>query len=634
MGDFVHRELKLLASALAGLWLSLGWQVAPAPAIIVAPANPSIGVGQTQQFTASGARAPTAAVSAGGQYTCVLLPDGTAQCVGRNQFGQLGNGTLNDSSVLVAVNGLTTATRVAAGDEFACALLGDGTVRCWGLGESGQRGDGTFGTFAPSPVAVSGLTGAVAVASGYGHACALLGDGTMRCWGENVEGQLGNGTTANPSTGPPGSSVPVAVSGITGAASITTGAYHTCVLLGDGTVRCWGRNGQGQLGDGTLTNSATPVPVAGITGVAAVSGGGSHTCALLRDGTVHCWGENVDGQLGTSTAGEVSTTPVRVGGITGAIAVTAGWQHTCALLGDGTVQCWGRNLEGQLGNGTTTSSTTPVRVVDLTGAIAVTGGWWRHSCALLSDSSVKCWGAVGADNAFGQLGNGSTTGSATPVTMTGTGVTWASSNTTVATIDATGLATGRSGGSTTITATDGSGASASTTLTVRDLVALSVVPAGTGSGTVTSSPLGITCGTDCSEPYDRGTSVTLTAAPATRSIFIGWSGCDTVADTTCTVTMNASRSVIATFDLQRFTLTVNKTGTGSGTVTSSPPGIDCGPDCTEPYTIDTVVTLTATPNVLNVFTGWSGCDTVADRTCTVTMGSARSVAAGFLGFPF
>src|SRR2546427_92202 len=356
VGDFVHRELKLLASGLGGLWLSLGWQVAPAPAITVAPANPSIGVGQTQQFTASGARAPTAAVSAGGQYTCVLLPDGTAQCVGRNQFGQLGNGTLNDASVLVAVNGLTTATRVAAGDEFACALLGDGTVRCWGLGESGQRGDGTFGTFAPSPVAVSGLTGAVAVASGYGHACALLGDGTMRCWGENVEGQLGNGTTANPSTGPPGSSVPVAVSGITGAASITTGAYHTCVLLGLGTVRCWRRN-----------------------------------------------------------------------------------------------------FEGQLGNGTATSASTPGRVVDVTGAIAVTGGWWRHSCALLSDSSVKCWGAVGADNAFGQLGNGSTTGSAAPVTMTGTGVTWASSNATVATIDATGLATGRSGGATTITAADGSG---------------------------------------------------------------------------------------------------------------------------------------------------------------------------------
>src|SRR5439155_8096657 len=143
-------RLKLVASCVVALWLMLVGQ--RADAVTVTPANPAITVGQTQQFTASGARAPTAAVSAGGQYTCVLLPDGTAQCVGRNQFGQLGNGTLDDSSVLVAVNGLTAATRIAAGDEFACALLGDGTVRCWGLGESGQRGDGTFGTFAPSPV--------------------------------------------------------------------------------------------------------------------------------------------------------------------------------------------------------------------------------------------------------------------------------------------------------------------------------------------------------------------------------------------------------------------------------------------------------------------------------------------------
>src|SRR2546428_1957591 len=125
----------------------------------------------------------------------------------------------------------------------------------------------------------------------------------MRCWGENVEGQLGNGTTANPSTGPPGSSVPVAVSGITGAASITTGAYHTCVLLGDGTVRCWGRNGQGQLGDGTLTNSATPVPVAGITSVAAVSGGGSLTCARLRGGPRHWLRANAGGDPRTGTPG-------------------------------------------------------------------------------------------------------------------------------------------------------------------------------------------------------------------------------------------------------------------------------------------------------------------------------------------
>jgi hypothetical protein len=278
-----------------------------------------------------------------------------------------------------------------------------------------------------------------------------------------------------------------------------------------------------------------------------------------------------------------------------------------------------------------------VRVGGITGAVAIAAGQGGlHTCALLADGSVKCWGALGAGNDVGQLGNGSTTGSATPVTMTGTGgtgVTWASSNTTVATIDATGLATGRSAGTTTITATDGSGANSSTTLIVRDLVALSVIPAGTGSGTVTSSPPGITCGTHCSEPYDRGTSVTLTPAPAARSVFMGWSGCDTVAGTTCTVTMNASRSVIATFNLQLFTLTVEKTGIGSGTVTSSPPGINCGPDCSKPYTIDTVVTLTATANLPNIFTGWTGCDTADGMTCTVTMRSARSVKADFIGLP-
>src|SRR5439155_680651 len=238
------------------------------------------------------------------------------------------------------------------------------------------------------------------------------------------------------------------------------------------------------------------------------------------------------------------------------VAVSGGYRHTCALLGDGTVQCWGRNLEGQLGDGTTTSSPTPVRVGGVTGAVAIAAGQGGvHTCALLADGSVKCWGALGAGNAVGQLGNGSTTGSATPVTMTetggtgGAGVTWASSNTTVATIDATGLATGRSAGTTTITATDGSGASASTTLRVRDLVALSVIREGLGSGTVTSSPPGITCGSDCTEPYIIDTVVTLTATWNLPNVFMGWTGCDTVGPTgeTCTVTMRAARSVTADF---------------------------------------------------------------------------------------
>src|SRR2546428_1718020 len=401
-----------------------------------------------------------------------------------------------------------------------------------------------------------------------------------------------------------------------------------CALFGDGTAQCWGRNDDGQLGDGTFTSSSTPLRVGGLTGAAAVSGGFYHTCALLGDGTVQCWGRNAEGQLGDGSS--IGTrAPTRVIGITGALAVSGGFQHTCALLSDGTVQCWGRNAEGQLGHGTTTSSATPVRVGGVTGAVAVSAGI-LHTCALLANGTVKCWGAVG--NGFGQLGNGATTGSSTPVTVTGTGVVWTSSNAAVATIDAGGRATGLGAGTATIAATDGSGVSASTTLTVTDRVTLSVVRTGIGTGSV-SGP-GISCGTDCSEPYDRGTSVTLTAAPGSGSTFTGWSGCDTVSGTTCTVTMSGAPWGTATFDLQRFTLTVDKAGLGSGTVTSSPPGISCRTDCSEAYPSGTVVTLTATPNVLNIFTGWSGCDAVSDMTCTVTMSRARSVTASFLGVPF
>src|SRR5947208_9054220 len=382
-------RLKLLGTGLAALWLTLGWQGAPADALTVTPANPTIGVGQTQQFTANGALTPTA-VAGGGFHACMRLPDGTVQCWGRNNFGQLGNGdgNLADSSVPVAVRGLTTATRVVTGDSHTCALLGDGTVQCWGVGDSGQRGDGTFNNISTVPVAVVGLSNAAAVAARGYHSCALLGDGTVWCWGRNVDGQLGNGTRApvDCSPGSCGSSTPVRAGGITGAVAVIAGGYHTCALFGDGTAQCWGRNDDGQLGDGTRISSSTPVPVGGLTGAAAVSGGFYHTCALLGDGTVQCWGQNYEGQLGNGIVGGVSTTPVLVAGLANVRAVSGGYRHTCALLRDGTVQCWGRNVEGQLGDGTTTSSSTPVRVGGTTGAVAVSAGG-IHTCALLSNGT-------------------------------------------------------------------------------------------------------------------------------------------------------------------------------------------------------------------------------------------------------
>ena len=169
---------------------------------------------------------------------------------------------------------------------------------------------------------------------------------TLRCWGENREGQLGNGTTANP-----GTAQPVTVSGISGATAVTTGAYHTCALLGNGTVRCWGRNHQGQLGNGTVTSSSTSVAVSGLTGVTAISGGGVHTCAVLTDGTMRCWGEKrvrADRQrhhrdVDHAGAGDGHQQRRRRRASGGDTAVRS--------LADGTVRCWGENANGQLGNG-------------------------------------------------------------------------------------------------------------------------------------------------------------------------------------------------------------------------------------------------------------------------------------------
>ncbi len=191
-------------------------------------------------------------------------------------------------------------------------------------------------------------------------------------------------------------------------------------------------------------------------------------------------------------------------------------------------------------------------------------------------------------------------------------------------------------------ATRGGTATSTSNFTVTVKVTLNAAKAGNGSGTLTSSsspasPTQINCGATCSASYDSGTVVTLTAAPATGSNFTSWSGCDAVSGATCTVTMNAARSVTATFAVQRFTLTVQKTRllTGDGTVTSSsspptPNQIYCGPNCSGAYPYGTVVTLTATPDLLSLFNGWSGCDSVSGTTCTVTIRSARSVTASFL----
>jgi len=508
---------------------------AQAPAISLSPSNPTILTGQTQQFSATSAFTPTM-VAGGGYHTCLLFPDATVRCAGENNWGQLGNGGFANAATPVPVVGISTASVVGAGIEHTCSLLADGTIRCWGTNYVGQLGDGSTAGLSEVPKAVQGISGAIGLAVGGFHNCALLSDRTVKCWGRNQDGQVGNGDNTTDVRAPA-----LPVSGLASVAAITAGGYHSCALMPDSTVRCWGRNTRGQLGDGTGSfYASTPVAVSGITTAVSVSGGFYHTCAVLRDGTVQCWGDNDSGQIGNTLA--YSSVPMTVAGISNALAVSAGAYHTCALLVDATVRCWGRNTNGQLGNGATTNSSSPVPVGSLVGP-GFLGAGGIHTCALTADGSGRCWGW----NAYGQLGNGTTIDSSIPMKVSGTGLTWTSSNTNAATISTIGRATGIGRGVTTITVTDSAGNTANTLLTVRTMETLMVTRSGLGTGTVTSAPAGINCGTTCSTTYLDGTSVTLTATPGTLSVFIGWTGCDSVSGATCTVTMSSGRTVNAEF---------------------------------------------------------------------------------------
>jgi alpha-tubulin suppressor-like RCC1 family protein len=683
---------------------------AAAQSITVTPANATIPLGGTQQFAAPEV-SNAAGVDAGDYHACILLQNSEARCSGFNGTGQLGNGQLTDSSTPVRVLSIADAVGVASGGFHSCAVLRNGSVACWGSNTAGQLGDGTT-TNSALPVAVAGITTAIAVAAGYHHSCALLQDGTVRCWGDNTYGELGDGTPIDP-TLPRGtrvlhSSVPVAVLGINTAVNVTASdGYHSCAALRDGTVRCWGDNSNGQIGDGTHHRTSTPVMVTGLTTAVAVSSGDFHTCALLNAGGVSCWGLNWSGQLGDGT-GNDSTTPVQVSSITTAVGVSVGVIHTCATLQDRTVRCWGNNASGQIGDGTTTDRRAPVMVSGITTATGSVAAGNNDSCAVIQGGLVKCWGM----NTYGELGNGTTVDTSVPTPVIGINATWTTSDSSVATIDATGLATSLAGGTATITAAfEGRTGSAVLTVGMPNILTVAL----DGDGMVTSSSGAIDCGTTCSASYPVNATETLTATPLNGSGFVGWNGCDSHSATTCTVTitsarsvsatfrkptftlmkagpgrgsvvssdsridcrsdlficvsdydigatftltaspiygsqfaswsgcqangsfcsvtMDASKTATATFTLSRFLLTVDKPGLGSGTVTSAPGGINCGPTCAGSYDYGTVVTLTATPALGSIFNGWSGCDTTSNNQCTVAIGADKWVSANFLGLP-
>ena len=336
----------------------------------------------------------------GEDHTCALLLDGNVRCFGRNDHGELGDLTTNRSYVPLEVVGIADGASISAGGFHTCVALLDGFVRCWGDDSEGAIGDGP-GVSSSAPASVVDLSEVIAISAGGHHNCAVLLDGSVKCWGENNDGELGDGTDDDRFS-------PVDVIDVTNVTAVGTSHGVTCVVLLDGRLQCWGRNEHGQLGDGTVTSSLVPVAVVGINNAHSVGGGNyhrsTHICAALSDGRAKCWGDNTYGQLGDGTFTS-SSVPVTVVGLDNVVDVTVGRYHSCAVLSDGLVKCWGNNCKGALGNGTTNAflepetASVPLTVTGIDNAVAVEAGG-RHTCAVLSDGSAKCWG----DNRFGQLG--------------------------------------------------------------------------------------------------------------------------------------------------------------------------------------------------------------------------------------
>ncbi len=343
-----------------------------------------------QAFASSGS---LVAISGGSRHTCVLTDDARVECAGaddQDQTGILSGEPPLLSSIPNEISLLSGTNALSVGGDFACALGADSSVNCWGDNHLNQLGPAApgglpFSSSIPSPVSLTPTASSIHL--GYHHACAVLSDSSLWCWGSDFYSAL--------------SKNPMAMPGIADAVQVAAGSGMTCALLAGGAVQCWGNNDDYQLGDGTQTAKSAPGS-APLSGAKSVEAGGYHACAVMNDKTVACWGGNERGQLGLGSTATVKS-PQSVSGLANVASLAAGIWHTCALLEDKTVTCWGNNSYGQLGDGTFADHQAPTPIAGLTGVTAITAGEY-HTCALLEDKTARCWGYSG----WGQFGDGGT----------------------------------------------------------------------------------------------------------------------------------------------------------------------------------------------------------------------------------
>ena len=342
------------------------------------------------------------AITGGFRHACATRSNGLIECWGAqhlgglNNYGQLGNGGRTAALNPVVVDTLNAAKGLASFYDHSCAWESDGKAWCWGVNTNSQLGDGTD-TIRDSPVRVGTMTDIVDTGAGGGHSCAVKDDGSVWCWGGGKVGQLGDGSThSSPVLDP------TQVDSLDSAVEVVLGSIFSCARLSDGTVWCWGSNGDGQLGAGPGSGSSTPKQVRDTTSIdfteiIDIAAGGAHACAVTRSGDVYCWGAGSNGQLGYGSLGGRSL-PVKVISLPPSRRVTAGKEHSCALTQAGEVYCWGKNSFGQLGDSSTTRKSSPSQVSNLSEVVAI-GGGYDFSCAVKRDGTAWCWG----DNQYGQL---------------------------------------------------------------------------------------------------------------------------------------------------------------------------------------------------------------------------------------